>query len=175
LKAPNYFNRSFNPFTIGRKPENQIFIEGRDGPVSIEEELVLLGQALSMPSTKIGAVEFRDFVNPDTGQTAADRYLEIIAEGPNKQPGFKEFLTEQLQSDTYGSFGTAGTKVNPGGQRYRFVVNQYGRYKMQARTQVEQEFPQLREALRLDALLKNATTPEHESAILKNFPDEPQR
>jgi hypothetical protein len=93
LRAPGYFNRTLNPFTVTQKSDDP----------TVADQLVSLGRGMTMPAEERlgGAVRLTDRTKWSEGaaperqnQSPYDRMLEIMANPGNGTPSLKQAMTK---------------------------------------------------------------------------------
>lgn len=159
LRAPGVFGSRMNPFTVMDAP--------KDG--NVMEELMELGQSISMPGEsieggRINLASRTDFDN-GTGQSPYDRMLELV--GDREAMGgttLRERMEQLVASDRWDSF-SVGSDEFPGGRRLDAAKRIVRDYRAKALRQLRREYPLLDaeiRAVRRDkvAAMRGTATPE---------------
>ncbi len=142
VKPPGYINATLNPFTFMADP----------GEHDVQQKLIELGKAMSMPSEVQGNVKLtdRDLYDNGTHQSPYDRMLELVSKN-----GLRAELTRKVQSSEWDNYSD-GTEAFPGGRKFFEASQIISKHQDQAFQQVLREYPKLKTALHQDKLDKRA-------------------
>lgn len=147
MKPPGYFNQTLNPFTVMSDP----------GEHDVQQELVKLGKAMSMPSEMHGNVNLADRTSYDngTGQSPYDRMLELVSKSRDGEPNLRTALSKKIKSEEWAN-ASDGTEQYPGGKKFEIASLIISKYQDRAFKQVLDEYPKLKDALHLVKANKRA-------------------
>lgn len=116
---------------------------------SVRTELARLNHAFEIPNSKIGNVDLRDFTSK-TGQTAYDRYQELVGQVDHNGMNIKEGLKNLIESPKYKDLGTDNMPSVGLGSRVSDVQVLLQKYREKALRQLVDEYPQVKESLKQD-------------------------
>lgn len=145
MKPPGYANQALNPFTFMGAHEDS----------TVQQQMVDLGKAMSMPSERQGKVKLtdRDTYDNGTHQSPYDRMLELQSKGFNGGPNLRTKLTQLMKSETWKNAGE-GTEAYVGGKRFWLASQIISNYQDHALMQVQKEYPKLKDAMHEDKKAK---------------------
>lgn len=149
LRAPETVGSPFNPFT----PQ-----AGKTDPLLTQ--LLDLGRAIPMPSSKIGTIDLGDrsrWGENNSHQSPYDRMLELLAHPQGGMPSLRDALTGIVNSPGYKT-ATDGTVAEPGGTRFRMVMGIIEAYRQVAEAQMLQEYPKLQRALNVQTVVRGTSS-----------------
>ena len=133
---------------------------------SVRTELARLNHAFEIPNSKVGNVDLRDFPNKE-GQSAYDRYQELVGQVNHNGIPIKEGLKQLIESPKYKELGTDDMPAVGQGSRVSDVQVLLQKYREKALKQTIEEYPQLKQQLGLDKSNKKDLKHDRVDQIIK--------
>lgn len=120
----------------------------------IRRELATLQHGFEAPPKRIGTVDLLEFRAP-SGQTAHDRWHELIGQVKVQGRTFRQELRSLIRSSDYQAL-TPNTTAEFDSPRVELIRGLQRQYRARAYEQLLREFPQLRQAQATESLLREA-------------------
>jgi hypothetical protein len=136
MKPPGYLNQSLNPFTYMTDP----------GDSSVQQELLKLGKAMSVPPSMKGDIDLKNRTLYGDGkkkQSPYDRWMELMSKS-----GARDELTKKVNSDSWQSYSDD--------RRFEEASKVLSKHQFHTWRQVLSEYPKLDTALNGQQRAKDA-------------------
>lgn len=113
----------------------------------IARQLLIHNASLRQPAPKLyGEVDLRDWVHPETGRTAYDRYQTLVGEVEVQGLTLRDRLEALIRSPEYRETATDGS-FDHDGSRIDLIRRVVGQYRRVAEAELTKEMPELGQAL----------------------------